>query len=758
MKHAFSSLLFLALMNHCTAQSFNFYDQGTIQTIEIFFAQTNWDALMDQQMQTTEDYIVADSVRVNGETFEQVGVKYKGNSSYNANNAKNPLHIELDHIIDQAYQHYTDIKLGNGYSDPSYIREALSYDILKNYMDCPLSNFATVYINGTLMGLYSNDESINKHFLGNHYYSSESEFFKCNPLGGAGPGAGGSPDLTWLGSDSTSYYSRYELKSDYGWATLVDLIDTLNNNTAALEYSLDIDRALWMLAFNNVMVNLDSYSGQFKQNYYLYKDVNGRWVPTVWDLNMSLGGFPGGNLSVAQMQNLTPLYSNDTAHPLIQKLLSNVRYKKMYIAHMRTITNEFFDNGFYLERAVFFRDVIDAAVQSEPNGFYSNAQFQNSLSSNTSGGGGGPGGNFSIPGIQVLMDARNTYLQGTAEFLQVAPTITNVHPLVSSVTFSTMADIQATVEGATSVFLGFRTSQAHRFHRTEMFDDGTHNDGIAGDGIYGGGFLVDGVHPEFYIWAENAEAGAFSPARAEHEFYTLQLETQPLTAGSVVINEVLTSNSVHEDEYGESNDWIELYNRSGSVVDLSGAHLSDTLSDPLRWTFPYGSLIAPDSYLMVWADDDEEQQFYHTNFNLSSIAETLLLTNATGEIMDQVDYPLQVQDISYGRYPNGTGPWTYMETTFGGVNGAGLIVRESNESADSWIAYPNPTSGLLHVSCSFGAILQVEIRDTMGSLLLSIPCGNQQAELDVNNLAAGIYFLTIHRLDGSQATASIVRQ
>jgi hypothetical protein len=126
--------------------------------------------------------------------------------------------------------------------------------------------------------------------------------------------------------------------------------------------------------------------------------------------------------------------------------------------------------------------------------------------------------------------------------------------------------------------------------------------------------------------------------------------------------------------------------------------------------------------------------------------------------MDQVDYPLQVQDISYGRYPNGTGPWTYMETTFGVVNGAGLIVRESNASADSWIAYPNPTSGLLHVSSSSGTILQLEIRDTMGSLLLSIPCGNQQAELDVNTLAAGVYFLTIHRLNGSQATASFVRQ
>jgi spore coat protein CotH len=302
------------------AQQIGFYQPETIQTIEIFFAQSNWDALLDQQAQTTEDYTIADSVRINGTTFVQVGVKYKGNSSYNANNAKNPLHIELDHVIDQHYQHYTDIKLGNGFSDPSYIREALSYDILKNYMDCPLSNFADVYINGSHIGLYSNDEAINKHFLGTHYYSAESEFVKCNPIGGAGPGGGGgNPDLTWLGADSSLYQTRYELKSDYGWKELVRLIDTLNNNSAALENILDIDRAIWMLAFNNVLVNLDSYSGQFKQNYYLYKDLNGRWVPTVWDLNMSFGGFPGNGLSVSGMQNLNPVFSNDAAHPLIHR-------------------------------------------------------------------------------------------------------------------------------------------------------------------------------------------------------------------------------------------------------------------------------------------------------------------------------------------------------------------------------------------------------------------------------------------------------
>jgi spore coat protein CotH len=741
------------------AQQIGFYQPETIQTIEIFFAQSNWDALLDQQAQTTEDYAIADSVRINGTTFVQVGVKYKGNSSYNANNAKNPLHIELDHVIDQHYQHYTDIKLGNGFSDPSYIREALSYDILKNYMDCPLSNFADVYINGSHIGLYSNDEAINKHFLGTHYYSAESEFVKCNPIGGAGPGGGGgNPDLTWLGADSSLYQTRYELKSDYGWKELVRLIDTLNNNSAALENILDIDRAIWMLAFNNVLVNLDSYSGQFKQNYYLYKDLNGRWVPTVWDLNMSFGGFPGNGLSVSGMQNLNPVFSNDAAHPLIQKLMANARYRKMYIAHLRTITDEFIASGLYLERAAYFRAIIDAAVQNAPNGFYNYTQFQNSLTTNTTGGGGGPGGGSSIPGIQLLMNARNTYLQGTTEFIQQPPVISDVHPIANAFNYGADANILANVSGATNVFLGYRTDHRLRFVRKSMFDDGMHNDGAAGDGIYGAAFLLDGTTPEFYVWAENGVAGAFSPARAEHEFYTVAINSQPLIAGTVVINEVLTSNSIQEDEYGESNDWIELYNASANVIDLGGAHLSDTVGDPLRWTFRAGTLIAPGEYLMVWADDDEEQWFHHTNFNLTSLGETLTLSDATGNPIDQVQYPLQVQDISYGRYPNGVGPWTYMETTFGGTNNTPLSVSNVHSTEASTIAWPNPVKSELFIRSEGSMLHSWRLYDISGQLLMAESTNTLQANIDLSGTSDGVYILTVDLDNGDTSTFRIIKE
>ena len=101
MKNIFACLL---MMTSLGLKAQDFYDLNTVQTIEIVFAQSNWDQLLDAAKSTTEDYIMAQSVTINGVIFDSVGVKYKGNSTYNANQTKNPFHIELDTYKEQDYQ------------------------------------------------------------------------------------------------------------------------------------------------------------------------------------------------------------------------------------------------------------------------------------------------------------------------------------------------------------------------------------------------------------------------------------------------------------------------------------------------------------------------------------------------------------------------------------------------------------------------------------------------------------------------------
>ena len=164
-------------LNNSNAQSF--YDINTIQTISITFSQSNWDYMLDTAKAGSDGYIMAQSVNINGTIYDSVGVKYKGNSTYNPSYIKNPFHIELDTYKEQDYQGYKDIKLSNVAKDPSFLREVLSYSILRQYMIAPLSNYANVSVNGTLLGLYVSSESIGKTFVNKNFYSKSNAFFKC---------------------------------------------------------------------------------------------------------------------------------------------------------------------------------------------------------------------------------------------------------------------------------------------------------------------------------------------------------------------------------------------------------------------------------------------------------------------------------------------------------------------------------------------------------------------------------------------------
>lgn len=690
MKQTIFLLVLISTFFTGAAQAQGFYDRSTVQTIEIFFGFSNWDAQLDALATTTEDYLLADSVRINGTTFDSVGVKYKGNSSYNQNYNKNPIHIELNYVHGSYdYQGYTDIKLQNGYQDPSMIREVLSYAVLEQYMDCPKANFANVYINGSLRGVYSNAESINAKFNGDHYYTSDGSFFKCNPVGGAGPGASVSPDLKYLGADSSLYANGYELKSTYGWNDLVDLVNTLNNNFASIESKLDMDRALWMLAFNNVLVNLDSYSGAFRQNYYLYKDLNDRFVPTVWDLNMSFAGFPGGPTQ-GQSYTATTLdpFSNSTSanHPLILKVMANPMYKRMYMAHLRTIVQEIFASGNYLATASTIRSTIDASVQADPYKFYTYTQFQNGMTTSVTGG-GGPGGGTSIPGIQQLMDARVTFFQSNTDYNLSAPVITAYAASNNAPAYGATVTFTATCTNETSVFLGYRLEHPLRFTRVQMFDDGMHNDGAAGDHVYGVDVVLNGITMEYYIYAENSNAGIFSPARAEHEFHTLNITIVLPAVGDVVINELMADNgNTAYDSNGENDDWVELYNHTATAKDLSGLYLSDDVTNLTKWQIPLGTAINANDVLIFWTDNDTEQSGLHTNFKLSATGESVILSDGT-TIYDQVDFGQQTTDVSYARCPDG-GTFTFASPTFDALNNCALGLNEWSALAVK--VFPNP--------------------------------------------------------------------
>lgn len=715
-----------------------FYDMGTIQTIKITFAESNWDALLDDQKSGAGDYLMAKTIEINGVLLDSVGVKYKGNSTYNANNKKNPFHIELNTYKDQNYGGYTDIKLSNVANDPSFVREVLSYQIARQYMDAPKSNYANVYVNGTLVGLFTNSEPINKVFLKDRFDSKNNTLVKCNPPGGAGPQSSDYPNLVYLGKDSASYYASYEMESDNGWNELIHLTDTLSNKTSAIEKILDVDRALWMLAFDNALVNLDSYIGGFAQNYYLYRSKNDQFYPIVWDLNESFGRFSMTGTSTlssttAKQQMTHLLHENDANYPLIQKLLSVPMYKKMYLAHYKTLLTENFSNSTYFTTAQNLQNLINASVQADNNKFFTNANFTTNLTSDITSG-GGPSAS-STPGIKSLMNARSTYLLALTDFTQTAPTITEVKASNETPYLNSTIAITTKVQNGTSIYIGYRYDKDDAFTRIQMYDDGNHNDSKANDGVYGVNITMSDLFVQYYIYAENSVAGKFSPERAQHEFYTINVVAPP--SGDLVINEFQASNKTTVvDQDNEYDDWIELYNNSTIDIELEGYYLSDNSTNLMKWKFPKGSEIKANSYFIVWADEDTTQVGYHATFKISATKETLFLVDPLGNIVDQISFTNQVADSTFGRFENGSGDFRILPATYNSENKLLLTAFDQVESeVDNFTVYPNPTVDIVNLSEN----VTWELVNPLGESILK----GDSNSIDLSPYAQGIYMIRV---------------
>jgi len=152
--------------------------------------------------------------------------------------------------------------------------------------------------------------------------------------------------------------------------------------------------------------------------------------------------------------------------------------------------------------------------------------------------------------------------------------------------------------------------------------------------------------------------GAYSP-RAEVVLRWLLLVLVTLSSpvrASVVINEFLANNGGGlQDGDLESPDWIELHNSGPGVVNLGGWHLTDSASDPTRWTFPSTNLPSG-GYLIVFASGKNRAvagRELHTNFQLNNDEEYLALIEPDGTTIADAfapAYPNQRANVSYGRF------------------------------------------------------------------------------------------------------------
>jgi len=269
-----------------------------------------------------------------------------------------------------------------------------------------------------------------------------------------------------------------------------------------------------------------------------------------------------------------------------------------------------------------------------------------------------------------------------------------------------------------------------------MYDDGLHGDGAAGDLVYG--YIFENGFPDPTLLSAQVQATDNSGLVSVSP---LSPESVYIFAGDpsmLFINELMADNAnTLADESGEFDDWFEIYNGGDEPVWLGDKFLTDNLDNPSKWPCP-DYAIQPGEYLIVWADEDQSQGLFHTNFKLSKDGEEIGLFDSETNgfaLIDQVIFEQQQTDISYGRDPDGGEDWIFYEDPTPGISNELSVVVEPVISRDQLIVFPNPTTGdFLYLSKT----VNFSVFNSFGQKISHHATTNR---LDISGFSPGLYFI-----------------
>lgn len=347
------------------------FPKDKVIDVSITIDEKDYQDMLDNPLE--EEYKAA-SVRYNNEELTNVGIRTKGNSSLtsvaNSESDRYSLKISFDeYISSQNLFGLTTINLNNNFSDPSFMREYLTYELMEEMgLPTPEYAFVNVYINDNLAGLYLAVEQINESFLDRNFETSYGALYK--------PDGEGS-DLLWQGDDINEYTGLNQKSKSSSNDNILEMINELNNGSDYEKY-LNVDSVLRYLAVNTATANLDSYQGNFHHNYYLYEE-DGVFSMIPWDLNMSFGGFGGSKEDLVAMLIDEPTIGSVSNYPLVEKLLENETYKEKYHDYIKQIVEGYLSPERFETRVDEIAAMIDTYVEQDPTKFYTYEEFKQSF-------------------------------------------------------------------------------------------------------------------------------------------------------------------------------------------------------------------------------------------------------------------------------------------------------------------------------------------------------------------------------------------
>lgn len=195
------------------------FNTDEVIDIDVQMDSDSWQDMLDNAID--EEYYQCNVV-INGETFYDVGIRPKGNTSLSSivsdsTTDRYSFKIEFDHYVDGQYCYGLDkLILNNNYADSTNMKETIVYDMFQ-YLgtDASLYNYANISVNGEYWGIYLALEGVEDSFMLRNYGTSNGNLYKPESMGMGNDDGGGMPDMGNFNIDGSMDEVRKVLE-DYG--------------------------------------------------------------------------------------------------------------------------------------------------------------------------------------------------------------------------------------------------------------------------------------------------------------------------------------------------------------------------------------------------------------------------------------------------------------------------------------------------------------------------------------------------------------